>query len=112
MPGRDLAPHLPPTLWLPGWYANAAHDGTRLPLSELGLSVRGPAAAAGAAAVSAPCVAGAGLRLRLGAALPSGRPPLHGPAVAHIPVSAAQRLSLLAGRRGGPLRPVPPPAYA
>src|SRR4029077_11195792 len=94
-----------------GW-AHAADDGARLLVFELGASGGGAAGAALAFAVSDPLLAGPGLGLCLGAPLPSGFAPLHGPAAVAPRLSAAQSPPLCAGRRGHPLRAVPADAHA
>src|SRR4029077_1025368 len=99
-------------IFLPGVDPNAADDGARLPVSELGPPGGGAAGAAGAVAVSGPLLAGAGLGLRFGDPLPSGFAPLHGPAVVSARLSAAQSPPLRAGRRGHPLGAVPAHADA
>src|SRR4051794_5932424 len=94
VPGRTVAPGLrlatPRAMVRGGGASDAANHRPRLSLPELGLPGRGPAAAAAAAALPATRLAGEGARLRVGAPLPSGLPPLHRSAVAQVQLSAAQ----------------------
>ena len=112
LPRGSLPPAPPRAMVARGVGIHAADDSARLLVSELGAPGGGAAGAAGAAAVSGPLLAGAGLGLRLGAAVPSGFAALHGAAAAACRLSATEPPSLRAGRRRRPLGAVPADAHA